>query len=76
MGDGGAKLTAIFGMIGFVALAAGIGVSAYRASGGPEAREQGRPESGPGHVPCPQRGRRRRGPGLAHRLTSGGRLPS
>ena len=32
MGDGGAKLTAIIGMIGFVVLAAGIGVSFYRVS--------------------------------------------
>jgi hypothetical protein len=32
MGDGGARLTAIFGMIGFVVLAAGMGISAYRVS--------------------------------------------
>jgi alkanesulfonate monooxygenase SsuD/methylene tetrahydromethanopterin reductase-like flavin-dependent oxidoreductase (luciferase family) len=31
-GDGGARLTAIFGLIGFVVLAAGMGVSAYRLS--------------------------------------------
>lgn len=32
MGDGGARLTAIFGMIGFVVLAVGMGISAYRVS--------------------------------------------
>jgi hypothetical protein len=32
MGDGGARLTAIFGLIGFVVLAAGMGISAYRVS--------------------------------------------
>jgi len=31
-GDGGARLTAIFGLIGFVVLAGGMGVSAYRVS--------------------------------------------
>ncbi|WP_151082765.1 hypothetical protein [Nocardioides cynanchi] len=39
MGDGGTQLTAIFGMIGFVVLAAGMGVSAYRVS---QARRQAR----------------------------------
>ena len=32
MGDGGTRLTEIFGMIGFVVLAGGMGVSAYRVS--------------------------------------------
>jgi hypothetical protein len=31
-GDGGARLTAIFGLVGFVVLAGGLGVSAYRVS--------------------------------------------
>ncbi|MGA8248622.1 MAG: hypothetical protein WB797_17070 [Nocardioides sp.] len=31
-GDGGRGLTAVFGMIGFLVLAAGVGVSAYRVS--------------------------------------------
>ncbi len=31
-GDGGQRLTAIFGVIGFLVLAAGMGVSAYRVS--------------------------------------------
>jgi hypothetical protein len=31
-GDGGARLTAIFGLIGFVVLAGGMGISAYRVS--------------------------------------------
>lgn len=31
-GDGGRRLTAIFGAIGFVVLAAGMGISAYRVS--------------------------------------------
>jgi hypothetical protein len=32
MGDGGRWLTAVFGLIGVVVLAAGLGVSAYRLS--------------------------------------------
>jgi hypothetical protein len=32
MGDGGARLTAISAMIGFVVLAGGLGISAYRVS--------------------------------------------
>lgn len=31
-GDGGRRLTAVFGMIGFVVLASGMGLSAYRVS--------------------------------------------
>jgi hypothetical protein len=31
-GDGGSRLTAIFGLIGAVVLAGGLGVSAYRVS--------------------------------------------
>lgn len=31
-GDGGRRLTAIFGMIGFLVLASGLGISAYRVS--------------------------------------------
>jgi hypothetical protein len=31
-GDGGARVTAIFGLIGFVVLAGGMGISAYRVS--------------------------------------------
>jgi hypothetical protein len=31
-GDGGRRLTAIFGVIGFLVLAAGMGISAYRVS--------------------------------------------
>jgi hypothetical protein len=31
-GDGGRGLTAVFGMIGFLVLAAGVGISAYRVS--------------------------------------------
>ena len=31
-GDGGRGLTAIFGMIGFLVLAGGLGISAYRVS--------------------------------------------
>jgi hypothetical protein len=31
-GDGGRRLTAIFGVLGFLVLAAGMGVSAYRVS--------------------------------------------
>jgi hypothetical protein len=31
-GDGGQRLTAVFGVIGFLVLAAGMGVSAYRVS--------------------------------------------
>jgi hypothetical protein len=42
-GDGGAGLTAIFGAIGFVVLAAGLGLSAYRVS---VARRQAREAGG------------------------------
>jgi hypothetical protein len=31
-GDGGRRLTAIFGTVGFLVLAAGMGISAYRVS--------------------------------------------
>jgi hypothetical protein len=31
-GDGGQRLTTIFGVIGFLVLAAGMGISAYRVS--------------------------------------------
>jgi hypothetical protein len=42
MGDGGARLTAIFGLIGLVVLAAGMGISAYRvAVARRQAREAG-----------------------------------